>query len=59
MGEYAVEIKRLLDQGAYVFIAGSSGDMPKAVSAVLKQIKGEEWTAKAETTGRIQYETWS
>ncbi|CAO4382573.1 unnamed protein product [Caenorhabditis nigoni] len=59
MGERARDIKKALDSGASVFIAGSSGDMPKAVASVLAQIQGEEWTKKAEETGRIQYETWS
>ncbi|CCU83307.1 NADPH-dependent diflavin oxidoreductase 1 [Caenorhabditis elegans] len=59
MGENAGKIKRMLDLGAQVFIAGSSGDMPKAVSAVLAQIQGDEWTRRAEETGKIQYETWS
>ena len=59
MGERARDIKKMLESGASVFIAGSSGDMPKAVSSVLSQIQGDEWTKKAEETGRIQYETWS
>ncbi|UMM38258.1 hypothetical protein L5515_009752 [Caenorhabditis briggsae] len=59
MGERARDIKKMLDSGASVFIAGSSGDMPKAVASVLAQIQGGEWTKKAEETGRIQYETWS
>lgn len=59
MGERARDIRKMLEAGAFIFIAGSSGDMPKAVSSVLAQIQGEEWVKKAEETGRIQYETWS
>ncbi|CAI2352445.1 unnamed protein product [Caenorhabditis sp. 36 PRJEB53466] len=57
--ERAKQFKRLLELGAPIFVAGSSGDMPKAVINVIKEINGEEWTKKAEETGRIQLETWS
>uniref|UniRef100_A0A1I7V4S7 NADPH-dependent diflavin oxidoreductase 1 n=1 Tax=Caenorhabditis tropicalis TaxID=1561998 RepID=A0A1I7V4S7_9PELO len=59
MRERAADIKRLLEAGASVFIAGSAGEMPKAVSEVLTEIQGEEWMKKAEETGGIQFETWS
>ncbi|CAD6193871.1 unnamed protein product [Caenorhabditis auriculariae] len=46
-----------------VFIAGSSGDMPKAVVNALNEVAAShgvpDWVAKAEATGKIQYETWS
>ncbi|VDM61972.1 unnamed protein product [Angiostrongylus costaricensis] len=53
------------EQNGFVFIAGSAGDMPREVGAALDKIAAERgWTKdsfllKMETSGRVQYETWS
>lgn len=49
---------------ASIFIAGSSGDMPKAVTGAIheicqKDVQTEEIAAKLEKEGRLQFETWS
>uniref|UniRef100_A0A8R1EVA5 FAD_binding_1 domain-containing protein n=1 Tax=Caenorhabditis japonica TaxID=281687 RepID=A0A8R1EVA5_CAEJA len=59
MKERVADIEALIDAGASIFVAGSTGDMPKAVLNVIKQIKGEQWTLKAEASAKIQFETWS
>lgn len=49
----------------YCFIAGSSGDMPKAVAAALNDMaitrgwKDDTFTTALEKENRLQYETWS
>ncbi|CAJ0961080.1 unnamed protein product, partial [Mesorhabditis belari] len=60
----AALIWRLLQQGAYIFVAGSAGEMPNGVCEMLgeigKEIGGEENLVKTlETQGRLQFETWS
>ncbi|XGW02394.1 hypothetical protein V3C99_014433 [Haemonchus contortus] len=48
-----------------VFIAGSAGDMPKDVGAALEAVASHHgytegtFLKKLESSGRIQYETWS
>ncbi|KAF8356909.1 fre-1 [Pristionchus pacificus] len=59
------QLQRLLkDENAWMFVAGSSGDMPKAVTEALdligKEADGEEgYAARLEKEGRLQFETWS
>ncbi|VDL85316.1 unnamed protein product [Nippostrongylus brasiliensis] len=62
----AEEVWNILgEKDGYVFIAGSAGDMPKAVGAALEEIAESHGWAKGtflpkmESLGRIQYETWS
>ncbi|KJH50760.1 flavodoxin [Dictyocaulus viviparus] len=53
------------EQGGFVFIAGSSGNMPKEVGAALDRIATEHgwikdtFISRMEAIGRVQYETWS
>ncbi|PAV76443.1 hypothetical protein WR25_11607 isoform E [Diploscapter pachys] len=54
----------ILEKNASIFIAGSSGDMPKAVTGAIheicqKDVQTEEIAAKLEKEGRLQFETWS
>ncbi|CAB3396765.1 unnamed protein product [Caenorhabditis bovis] len=63
--EHRDRVAELLSEGAYIFIAGSSGDMPKAVMGALDKIVAKlvktphSCLAEAEASGRLQYETWS
>ncbi|CAL2047708.1 unnamed protein product [Caenorhabditis brenneri] len=56
---YRDQLQKMLWNKNPIFIAGSSGDMPKAVTSVLEMICGEEWVREAEKSGQIQFETWS
>ena len=57
----------VLDNGAWMFVAGSSKNMPSAVrrelvSALatrLGQEKAESYVEKMELSGRYQTETWA
>ncbi|VDO52033.1 unnamed protein product [Haemonchus placei] len=52
-------------EDGFVFIAGSAGDMPKDVGAALEAVASDHgytegtFLKKLESSGRIQYETWS
>ncbi|VDL83095.1 unnamed protein product [Nippostrongylus brasiliensis] len=66
IAKHAEEVWNILgEKDGYVFIAGSAGDMPKAVGAALEEIAESHGWAKGtflpkmESLGRIQYETWS
>ncbi|WKY11042.1 hypothetical protein Q1695_002968 [Nippostrongylus brasiliensis] len=66
IAKHAEEVWNILgEKDGYVFIAGSAGDMPKAVGAALDEIAESHGWAKGtflpkmESLGRIQYETWS
>ncbi|CAI5453044.1 unnamed protein product [Caenorhabditis angaria] len=61
----AAKVWQILNQNGSIYIAGSAGDMPKAVLAAIQEIEQEiggqpnDWVTKAENSGRIQFETWS
>ena len=62
-----VKIRLVLDNGAWMFVAGSSKNMPSAVrrelvSALatrLGQEKAESHVEKMELSGKYQTETWA
>ncbi|KAL6740902.1 hypothetical protein Aduo_014210 [Ancylostoma duodenale] len=66
ISKHADEVWEILgEQDGMAFIAGSSGNMPKEVGAALDEVAVKHgWTegsflTKLETSGRMQYETWS
>lgn len=67
--EEAVLITRLLMEGAFIFVCGSSGSMPKAVREAFVDVVetigqpgdregAEKIIARMETTGKYRQETW-
>ncbi|GMR41083.1 hypothetical protein PMAYCL1PPCAC_11278, partial [Pristionchus mayeri] len=57
-------MRLLVEEKAFVFVAGSAGDMPKAVTEALdlmgKEADGQDgFAARLEKEGRLQFETWS
>ncbi|GMS87282.1 hypothetical protein PENTCL1PPCAC_9457, partial [Pristionchus entomophagus] len=65
MLQQRAQLMRLLrEEKAWIFVAGSAGDMPKAVMEALdlmgKEAYGEDgFAAQLEKEGRLQFETWS
>jgi len=69
LGEHSAEVWKMLKRGAYIYISGSSGKMPKAVRETLKDVvkaggrmteeEATEYMQNMENAGRLQEETWS
>ena len=67
--EHGAMVWRMLAQGAFVYVSGSSGKMPDNVRTAFEEVavahgglspdEAKQWMKKAEAERRYQVETWS